>query len=373
MAFNPPVTQQGVPLRVDQEHFMLFRKDMECEVKIENMGKYTAKGKIYLTSCRIVFVNDKFQKETFKSFDFPLAYLTNEKFQQPVFGSNYLEGDVAPLYNLLPGKTHFKLWFQSGGCSTFLKLIVEVLRQIRQRRNQGQMGPDPRFINNLNHTQGQAFMDPNDPSVFYMVQPDTNQQAYGQQQWQLPQGFVQGLPVQQQGQPAYGQPAYGQPNQGYGQPAQGQYGQQGQAPYSQYPPQPPSQYPPPQQYQAPPQQYQAPPQQYQPQVQPPQSFPQQPPSTYPQQNQTGSNYNYPSLGEVNNQPQQPQQIQQPPPYQQPQQPYQQQPQYQQPQYQQPQPQAPQQIQPQPGQQPQQPNLAYYYGYWGPSLQQNNQL
>ena len=25
---------------------MLFRKDMECEVKIDNLGKYTAKGKV---------------------------------------------------------------------------------------------------------------------------------------------------------------------------------------------------------------------------------------------------------------------------------------------------------------------------------------
>ena len=46
MALNPPITPAGVPLRVEQEYFVLYRKDMECEVKIENMGKYTAYGKV---------------------------------------------------------------------------------------------------------------------------------------------------------------------------------------------------------------------------------------------------------------------------------------------------------------------------------------
>lgn len=46
MALNPPVTSQGIPLRVEGEFFVLQRKDMEIEVKIDNMGKYGAKGKV---------------------------------------------------------------------------------------------------------------------------------------------------------------------------------------------------------------------------------------------------------------------------------------------------------------------------------------
>ena len=34
MALNPPISPVGVPLRVDQEYFVLYRNDMECEVKI---------------------------------------------------------------------------------------------------------------------------------------------------------------------------------------------------------------------------------------------------------------------------------------------------------------------------------------------------
>ena len=107
-----------------------------------------------MTTARIVFVSDKFEKDIFKSFDIPIAFITGEKFQQPVFGSNYLEGDVKPLHNLLPGDTHFKLWFKAGGdydfellgCSTFLKMIVEILNQVRRRGRSGQMGPDPKWV-----------------------------------------------------------------------------------------------------------------------------------------------------------------------------------------------------------------------------------
>lgn len=63
---------------------------MEIEIKIPSMKKVTAKGIVYLTTARMVFVNAKFQEEKFKAFDIPLAFLYGEKFQQPIFGSNYL-------------------------------------------------------------------------------------------------------------------------------------------------------------------------------------------------------------------------------------------------------------------------------------------
>lgn len=55
-------------------------------------------------------------KNDFKSFDFPLAYIKNESFEQPIFGANYLKGKAKPLYGLLPGDSEFKLWFMAGGC-----------------------------------------------------------------------------------------------------------------------------------------------------------------------------------------------------------------------------------------------------------------
>ena len=48
---------------------------------------------MYLTTARLVFVSKDYEKNEFKSFDFPLAFLSNEKFEQPIFGSNYLAGN----------------------------------------------------------------------------------------------------------------------------------------------------------------------------------------------------------------------------------------------------------------------------------------
>lgn len=58
----------------------------------KNFGKKSGKGYMYMTSCRIVFVNKDHQKSAFKAFDIPLSNLRKESFEQPVFGSNYLAG-----------------------------------------------------------------------------------------------------------------------------------------------------------------------------------------------------------------------------------------------------------------------------------------
>ena len=103
MALNPPISQNGVPFRVEGEFFVLERKNIECEFKIDNLGTKTGKGKVrahknikiisnkiietqqqqqnlitlqlFLTTARMVFVHDKFSTHEFKAFDIPIAFL----------------------------------------------------------------------------------------------------------------------------------------------------------------------------------------------------------------------------------------------------------------------------------------------------------
>jgi hypothetical protein len=45
MALNPPLTDQFEPLRIDHnEIFILKRKGIEFEVKIDSLGKMSGKG-----------------------------------------------------------------------------------------------------------------------------------------------------------------------------------------------------------------------------------------------------------------------------------------------------------------------------------------
>ncbi len=46
MALNPPLAPDGSPLRVAGELFVLQRKNLEFEIKIEGMGKLTGAGHV---------------------------------------------------------------------------------------------------------------------------------------------------------------------------------------------------------------------------------------------------------------------------------------------------------------------------------------
>lgn len=51
MADNPPITDTGIPLRVSNELFVLERKNVEIEVKIEKCapwGKRSATGIVFI-------------------------------------------------------------------------------------------------------------------------------------------------------------------------------------------------------------------------------------------------------------------------------------------------------------------------------------
>ena len=109
-------------MRVTGETFILDRKGMEFEVKIDGIGKMKGKGNMVLTSQRIVLLNCNGKSgDSFKAFDIPLALMYNESFEQPIFGANYIKGKCRPLVpNSLPSDPQFKCWFMEGGCQRFL-------------------------------------------------------------------------------------------------------------------------------------------------------------------------------------------------------------------------------------------------------------
>ncbi len=202
-----------------------------------------------LTSCRVICLNKK--NSAFKAFDLPLSLISNEGFAQPIFGANYLHGTCKPLLNSLPGDINFKIWFMSGGCGTFAPAYLKMVASCRRNKGRGAEQSAYNFYQN----QGQrktAYIDPNDPSVIYLQQPEISQNInynpFGQYQ-PIPQGpQMQVGPQQMAPQPYPPQPM---PQQAYQQP-----------PYQH----PPYQQPP---YQQPP--YQQPPYQQQPMIEKPMS------------------------------------------------------------------------------------------------------
>ena len=85
-----------------------------------------------LTTNRIVLINSKnLATSDFKAFDLPLVKLYKEKFNQPIFGANYLSCISKPLYDSLPADANAKIWFMEGGCGKFLKCFRYTITKIR--------------------------------------------------------------------------------------------------------------------------------------------------------------------------------------------------------------------------------------------------
>lgn len=199
---------------------VLRREDISAEIRLDNGTKFKGDGVLYLTTARLVFVNKK-SNAAMIAFDVPLALMSGEKFQQPIFGANYIEGRVRPLYNLIPCDGRFKFWFMSGGTGTFLPLFYDLSRQVRRSRNRG---PDPRFVEAVSrgNLRNVAYVDPNDPTVIFVQQPPSAPQMTQQLNYYYPDAPQPSAPVAepesdpvQTYPPGYavpaGPPAYGPP------------------------------------------------------------------------------------------------------------------------------------------------------------------
>ena len=61
MSLNPPLTPEGIPCWLQGECVLLERKGMEIGIKCPGMSDVSADGRIFITSCRLVFVSNKYQ------------------------------------------------------------------------------------------------------------------------------------------------------------------------------------------------------------------------------------------------------------------------------------------------------------------------
>lgn len=98
------------------------------------IGKLKGKGRLFLTSKRIILLNDRGAKtDQLKSFDLPLTLIFKEEFVQPLFGSNYFTGMCKPLKKgSFASDPHFKIWFTCGQTTEFLKQVRKCLHEIRE-------------------------------------------------------------------------------------------------------------------------------------------------------------------------------------------------------------------------------------------------
>lgn len=56
--------------------------------------RWSASGTLWLTDVRLVFVAPAANADGLQAFDFPLAYITHDKFNQPILACNNLAGQA---------------------------------------------------------------------------------------------------------------------------------------------------------------------------------------------------------------------------------------------------------------------------------------
>ncbi|KAF2288444.1 hypothetical protein P3X46_008740 [Hevea brasiliensis] len=184
MALNPQLFQNGMPVPFVNEIFVLTRDGVEFEIdKIPGSqgGHVKAKGIIYLSNVRMVFVANK-PVGNFTAFDMPLLYVHGEKFNQPIFFCNNVSGLVEPVVpeneNAALYSTHsFKILFKEGGCGTFIPLFFNLISSVRQHNQQSiprtgpQMNPLVAAQTPVDEMMRHAYVDPNDPTRIFLQQP----------------------------------------------------------------------------------------------------------------------------------------------------------------------------------------------------------
>eukprot|EP00252_Welwitschia_mirabilis_P011796 TRINITY_DN2621_c0_g1_i1.p1 TRINITY_DN2621_c0_g1~~TRINITY_DN2621_c0_g1_i1.p1 ORF type:complete len:228 (-),score=26.11 TRINITY_DN2621_c0_g1_i1:355-960(-) len=188
MALNPLLNDFRMPVPLFNEVLLLYREQVDFEVDNLNIAqgsKISARGTVYLSNVRIVFVANK-PVGDFVAFDMPLVYIQGEKFNQPIFFCNNISGRVKPV---TPDSTigehpphDFKIIFKEGGCGTFVPLFFQILQSARQYHEMHAAANHSTTTDRMQvgeppvETVRKAFVDPSDPTKFFIeIQHPENQ------------------------------------------------------------------------------------------------------------------------------------------------------------------------------------------------------
>ncbi|CAL9761254.1 unnamed protein product [Musa acuminata subsp. burmannicoides] len=193
MALNPQLFANGMPVPFVGEMFVLARDGVEFEIdKIAgaNGGHVKAKGTIYLSNIRMVFVAKK-PVGSFVAFDLPMLFVRGEKFNQPIFHCNNISGFVEPVvpegeHRALYSTHSFKILFKEGGCGTFVPLFLNLIATVRQYNQHAAAYPAHEAAPRMDPLQAaqtpvdemmrHAYVDPNDPTKIFLQQPTPESQ-----------------------------------------------------------------------------------------------------------------------------------------------------------------------------------------------------
>ncbi|CAD5222144.1 unnamed protein product [Bursaphelenchus xylophilus] len=141
MSANTAHTADGAGILLySGEMIILYAKHVEMTFTsiTESFFKGKKYGNLYLTSHRIIFLND--DNNALKSLSMPFSCMTDINLEQPLFGANYISGKLTgqPGGNF-EGQIGWRLTFPKGGCIDFGKALRQAVIMVQ---NQGVRPPN---------------------------------------------------------------------------------------------------------------------------------------------------------------------------------------------------------------------------------------
>lgn len=158
MALNVAHPPEGIFI-YNGEYILLYCDGVELQFQGDELKQFKGKvkGKLYLTTHRMIFKNNNLQ-HSLQSFDFPFHSI-KVKLEQPILGPNSIKGVVKafPGGNW-EGVANFELRFLSGGAIDFGKAMLEAAKIVSRREVSGAYYAPP--TNSLYPVLPVAFLPP---------------------------------------------------------------------------------------------------------------------------------------------------------------------------------------------------------------------
>jgi hypothetical protein len=140
MALNPLLMRDGRPQMFANEVLMIIYQ-----------------GTLYLSNARLIFINSDVRHAQ-SNFALHLNLIERETYYIGYPRVSIIQGYATPYLNYLPSPGNFKFEMLQDP-NPIMNGIKNLLNQIRSIQK----------TNNLNEARSQAFVDPNDPDILYMI------------------------------------------------------------------------------------------------------------------------------------------------------------------------------------------------------------
>ena len=157
MALNPLLDRLGKPQLFPNEIIIIIYPRIFGSLELNNNYRTRFEGTLYLTNARIVFINTDYRQAVY-NFALHLNLIERETFHVGFPQRSVIGGYATPYAQYMPSPGNFKFEMLQDP-NPLINAMNAMITQIRSNA----------VRNNINEARTQAFVDPNDPDILYMI------------------------------------------------------------------------------------------------------------------------------------------------------------------------------------------------------------